>query len=72
LIWIKAALERHGSMNRMFTECRRVRMILTASRILILAVADIAMTGAAAAVGAAAYGACAAPRCGYYPYPPCY
>jgi hypothetical protein len=26
----------------------------------------------AAAVGAAAYGAYAAPRCGYYPYPPCY
>jgi hypothetical protein len=26
----------------------------------------------AAAYGAAAYGAYAAPRCGYYPYPPCY
>jgi hypothetical protein len=32
----------------------------------------VAVGVGAAAVGAAATGAYYAPRCGYYPYPPCY
>lgn len=32
----------------------------------------VAVGAGAAAVGAAAAGAYYAPRCGYYPYPPCY
>ena len=31
----------------------------------------VAVGVGAVAVGAAAYGAYGAPRCGYYPYPPC-